>query len=139
MAELLVPYGSGIIGLMVLAIIILILGPLVAVRKAAASIKPGSEPDGTYDDPIYRLHRSHLNAVETFAGFAVPALLAMLLGVSPTWVNGLIWATVALRLVFSYIYIANIGKPAQSIRTFVFVGAWLLNVILVVLVIVAAL
>ncbi len=138
MTQALVPYTSGILGLIALVIIILILGPLVAAKKAAAKVKPGSEPEGSYDDPIYRWHRAHLNAVEHLPGFAIPALLAMLIGVSATWVNGLIWGTVALRLIYSFVYLQNIGKPAQSVRSFVFVGGWALTVILVILIIAKA-
>ena len=41
MTQALVPYTSGILGLIALVIIILILGPLVAAKKAAAKVKPG--------------------------------------------------------------------------------------------------
>ncbi len=139
MLEQLAPYGSSIIGLMVIGIIILVLGPLVGAKKANAAIKPGSEPEQDYGDANYRLHRAHMNAVENFSVFAIPTLFAMLLGVSTTWVAGLVWATVIARLAYTFVYMQNIGKPAQSVRTFVFVAAWLFNVAMVILVIVAAL
>ena len=138
MTEALVPYTSGILGLIALVIIILILGPVVSAKKAGAKVKPGSEPEGSYDDPIYRWHRAHLNAVEHLPVFAIPALLAMSIGVSATWVNGLIWGSVALRLVFTFVYVQNIGKPTQSVRTFTFVAGWVLTVILVILIIAQA-
>ena len=130
-------YSSGVIGLMALVVLILILGPLVAARKASADIKPGSEPEGSYDAAVYRLHRSHQNALEVFGTFAVTSVIAMLVGVAALWVNWLIWATVGLRIVYTYVYLANVGKPAQSVRTFVFVAAWVLHVILAGLVVVA--
>lgn len=137
MSEVLAPYASSIIGLMVTGIIMLLLGPIVAAKKAAAGITPGSEPDKGYDDGIYRIHRAHMNAVENYAQFAIPALFAMLLGVSAVWVCWLVWLTVAARLAYTAVYLMNIGKPAQSIRTFVYVGAWAVNVVMVVLVVMA--
>lgn len=139
MIEQLAPYSSSIIGLMVIGIIILVLGPLVGAKKAGAAIKPGSEPEQDYGDASYRLHRAHMNAVENYSQFAIPTLFAMLLGVSSTWVAGLVWATVIARLAYTFVYLQNIGKPAQSVRTFVYVAAWLFNVAMVILVIVAAL
>lgn len=123
---------------MALVLIILVIGPLVAARKASENVTPGSEPAHDYENPLYRLHRTHANAVENLGGFAIPAILAMLLGISPAWVNGLIWLTVLLRLAYSYVYLANLGKPAQGIRTFTYVAAWAVNVLLVIMVIWAA-
>ena len=139
MVEQLAPYSGSIIGLMVTGIIILLLGPAVAARKAGATIKPGSEPENDYDDATYRLHRSHMNAVENYAQFAIPTLIAMLVGASVTWVAILVWATVIARLLYTFVYLQNIGKPAQGMRSFVFVAAWLLNIAMVILVIVAVL
>ena len=137
MADVLIPYGSSILGLMVIGIIILLLGPLVGAKKAGAEITPGSEPANVYDDTNYRLHRAHMNAVENYAQFAIPTLFAMLLGASAAWISGLVWATVVARLLYTFVYLQNIGKPAQSVRTFIYVASWVFNVAMVVLVIVA--
>ena len=138
MTEILMPYGSGIIGIMVLVIIINILGPIVGAKKAGENIKPGSEPEGDYTSVVYRWHRAHLNAVENIGTFGITAILAMGLGVSPTWVNGLIWGTVVLRLIYTYVFLQGLGKPAQGLRTFLFVATWVLTLILVGLVVVKA-
>ncbi len=139
MVDQLVPYSGSIIGLMITGIIILLLGPAVGAKKASATIKPGSEPENDYGDANYRLHRAHLNAVENYAQFAVPTLFAMLLGASVTWVALLVWGTVIARLAYTFVYLQNIGQPAQSVRTFTYVVAWILNVAMVILVIAAAL
>jgi glutathione S-transferase len=139
MVDQLAPYSGSIIGLMITGIIILLLAPAVAARKASSAIKPGSEPAFDYADANYRLHRSHMNAVENYAQFAVPTLLAMLLGASVTWVAVLVWATVIARLAYTFIYLQNIGQPAQSVRSFVYVASWILNLAMVILVIVTAL
>ena len=115
MLEQLAPYSGSIIGLMITGIIILILGPAVGAKKASAAIKPGSEPENDYGDANYRLHRSHMNAVENYAQFAIPALFAMLLGASVTWVAVLVWATVIARLAYTFIYPAE-HRPAGAER-----------------------
>ena len=135
MTDTLIQYGSGIIGLMVLVIIINILGPLVGAKKASANIKPGSEPEGDYGDANYRLHRAHLNAVENFGTFGVTAIFAMLLGASAGWVNGLIWGTVVIRLVYTYVFLAGLGKASQGLRTMLYVLTWVLALIMVALVV----
>ncbi len=124
---------------MIIGIIILLLGPTVGAKKASATIKPGSEPENDYGDANYRLHRSHMNAVENYAQFAVPTMFAMLLGAPVIWVAILVWATVVARLLYTFVYLQNIGKPAQSVRTFVYVASWIFNVGMVILVIVAVL
>ena len=139
MVDQLAPYSGSIIGLMITGIIILLLGPAVGARKASATIKPGSEPENDYGDPNYRLHRSHMNAVENYAQFAVPTLIAMMVGASATWVAVLVWATVIARLLYTFVYLQNIGQPAQSVRTFVYVASWIFNVAMVILVIVTVL
>ena len=139
MLDQLVPYSGSIIGLMITGIIILLLGPAVGAKKASATIKPGSEPAQDYGDANYRLHRAHMNAVENYAQFAIPTLFAMLVGASVTWVAVLVWATVIARVAYTFVYLQNIGKPAQGVRTFVYVASWIFNVAMVILVIVAVL
>ncbi|WP_419908006.1 MAPEG family protein [Hoeflea sp.] len=139
MVEALAPYGGSIIGLMITGIVIMVLTPAVAARKASAAITPGAEPEKVYDDALYRLHRCHANAVENYAQFAIPTLFAMLLGASVTWVAILVWATVAARLLYTVVYLQNIGQPAQSIRSFVYVASWIFNIAMVILVILAVL
>ena len=135
MTETLMPYGSGIIGILVLVIIINLLGPIVGAKKASENIKPGSEPEGDYTSVVYRWHRAHLNAVENIGTFGITAILAMLVGVAPMWVNGLVWGTVILRVIYTYVFLQGIGKPAQGLRTFLFVATWVLTLILVALVV----
>ncbi|MEX3011656.1 MAPEG family protein [Hoeflea sp. TYP-13] len=139
MVEALAPYGGSIIGLMITGIIILVLTPAVAAKKAGADIKPGSEPANDYGDTNYRLHRTHMNAVENYAQFAIPTMFAMLLGASATWVAILVWATVVVRLLYTFVYLQNIGKPAQSVRSFTYVAGWVLNIAMVFVVIIAVL
>jgi len=139
MTDVLMPYGSAILGLMALAAFVLVLGPLVGAKKANTETVPGAEPAQDYSDPGYRIHRAHLNAVENFSVFAVPTLFAMLLGVTPVWVNALVWAMVAARVLYNIVYLRFIGKATQGLRTGVYVVGWLFNVAMVLLVIFAAL
>ena len=132
-------YSLSVLGLLVLAAVILILSPIVAPLKRRAGIAPGGLPEGGYDNGLYRLDRTYQNAVENFAIFAVPALLAMMLGIGQGFLALLVWIHVAARLVYNAMYLRKIGAPIGGIRTMVFAVGWLVNIVLVLAVAWAAL
>jgi len=126
-------YSLGMISLLVFALIVLVQGALVGAGKAKAGLTPGSEPSPDYDNPLYRLNRSHQNGVENMAAAGVVLFAAMLVGVSPWWSNLLMAVFLATRIVYVLIYAQKIGNPTQGMRTFVYVAGWATLVILAVL------
>jgi len=131
-------YGASILGLLVLSAMSLILAGLVGPAKGKARVTAGSVPQADYANPLFRLERTHQNSLETLAVFAVPALCAMAVGLSPQALAVMIWAQVGLRLVFSWLYLRGIGLSAGGPRTFVFIASSTLTLVLMVWTAVAA-
>lgn len=74
-----------------------------------------------------------MNSVEALAPFAVPAVLAMLVGVGPTTLAELLWVHVAIRLTHLVTYLHG-GSAAKggSVRTILYVSGTLITLTLVV-------
>lgn len=125
-------YELSILGLLILSAMPVILAAMVGPAKGKAQIPAGAVPEVDYASPLYRLERTHQNAVESLSTFAVPALCAMLVGVSPLALAVMVWLQVALRLVFSLLYLRGIGLGAGGPRTFVFIAISTLTLVLTV-------
>lgn len=124
------PYGLGILALLIFVLIVLVQSALVGAGKANAGMIPGSEPEADYDNSVYRLNRSHQNAVEIMPAAAIVLFSCILLGVSAWWVNTLMVVFLLTRIVYAVIYARNVGKPTQGTRTFAYVAGWAMLVIL---------
>jgi uncharacterized MAPEG superfamily protein len=88
---------------------------------------------------LYRIDRVHLNMVEALPPFVVPALLAMMVGVSSVTLATLVWVYVVIRLIHVAVYLRG-GKAAKggSIRTILYVSGALVTVVLIAVTAVAA-
>ena len=128
--ESVAPYAFGIISLLIFVLIVLVQSALVGASKAKAGMVPGSEPDADYDQPLYRMNRSHQNGVEIMPAAAVALIIAILAGVSSWWVNLLMGLFLLTRVIYVLIYAQNIGKPTQGVRTMVYVAGWATLVVL---------
>jgi uncharacterized MAPEG superfamily protein len=82
---------------------------------------------------LYRIDRAHLNSVEALAPFAVPVVLAMMVGVRPMLLAVLVWLHVVIRLAHVVIYLRG-GDAAKggSVRTILYVSGALVTLALVV-------
>ncbi len=130
-------YGPAIIAILVYTLMTLLQGAIVGAKKSTAKMTPGGDPDNNYDDALYRNNRAHQNSVESLAPISIALLACVLTGVSAWWVNILLAMFVVIRVIYLYIYHANIGKASQGTRTFVYVAGWAINVILCVMAIVS--
>lgn len=123
-------YSTALISLLVFVLIVLLQSALVGAGKASAGMTPGSNPNPDYDNPLYRLNRSHQNGVENMATVAIALFVCILVGVSSWWVNILMVLFLLGRIVYVLIYLRNVGKPTQGVRTMVFVFSWACVVIM---------
>lgn len=130
MPETVLEYGPALMALLVFVLIVLVQSALVGAGKASAGLTPGSTPEADYSDRVYRLHRSHQNGVETLPAAAVALFAAILTGVSPAWVNGLMLIFLLTRLFYLVVYAQSLGVPTQGLRTFAFVAGWAMLVML---------
>lgn len=118
-------YSRAIASVVIFTIIILVISPFSAVLKMNKGLAPGATPEQDYSDLAYRLNRAYLNCTETLPAFVAVVGAAMLLGVSPYWVNLLASIALVARVILLVVHVAGIGKPNMSLRTFSYVGGWL--------------
>lgn len=131
-------YSLTLLGLMVLVLTLLVLA-MESGRRKGGSVPPGAAPEGGFANPLYRLHRAHVNSGEVLLPFAVTVFAAMLIGVSASLLAALVWVFVLLRLAFIYLYLKGIGAAGGGIRTMTFVAGTLVNMAILVMVVVKAL
>lgn len=135
--ETVAPYAWGIIALLVFVIVTLVQSALVGAKKAGASITAGATPEVDYGSTVYRFNRAHQNAVENAALIAIALAACIATGVSAWWVNLLMILFFVFRVLHTMFLVQNIGSEVQSLRTFAYVGAWAMNLILAIMAIVA--
>ena len=75
--EAVAPYSWAIIALLVFVLVTLVMSALVGARKASAKLTAGGTPDNNYEDALYRMNRSHQNAVENAALIAIALAAAI--------------------------------------------------------------
>ncbi|MGR3291892.1 MAG: MAPEG family protein, partial [Paracoccaceae bacterium] len=97
----------------------------------------GYPVEGTHDDLVYRIVRTHMNGVENFSAFFALSVLGMIASVNVKWLTWLILATVALRLLYWLLYYARIGADSGGIRSITHVVALVVNLIIGVMVLLA--
>ena len=138
MEQILSTYSLALVALTVLIIAILIQNVLTGFL--AFTKKGGQTPGmlkGGPQDFGYRVLRTYGNSVECLPAFAVTLLLAIMVGVSPIWVNGLAVAHVVIRLLYWAAYYHKIGANTPGLRSPLYALGWLMNLILAVMVILA--
>jgi uncharacterized MAPEG superfamily protein len=123
-------YNWGLIALLVFVLVTLLQSAMVGAKKAGASITAGATPDSDYDNNVYRINRSHQNAVENAALIAIALAACIATGVSAWWVNLLMGLFLLFRLLHTFVLVQKIGAEVQSLRTFAYVASWAVNVIL---------
>ncbi|AZV76682.1 MAPEG family protein [Parasedimentitalea marina] len=139
MLDLITGYSPALIALLLFVLIVLLQSALVGAAKAQSGLVPGCTPEADYDNRVYRLNRSHQNAVEIMPAAAIALFACILTGVSVWWVNLLMVLFLVLRVLYALVYAQNIGKATQGARTFVYVSGWATIVALCVMAIWAAL
>jgi uncharacterized MAPEG superfamily protein len=125
-------YSFSIVGVLVLCLLSILLAVYSGSSKGRAGALSGPVLPLDDNNLLYRIDRVHLNTVEALPPFAVPALLAMMVGVRPVTLAALVWLYVAIRLIHVAIYLRG-GKAAKggSIRTIVYVSGALVTVVLI--------
>jgi uncharacterized MAPEG superfamily protein len=139
MLELVTGYSSALVALLIFVLIVLLQSALVGAAKAQSGLTPGCTPEADYDNRVYRLNRSHQNAIEIMPAASIALFACILTGASAWWVNLLMILFLLLRVLYVLVYAQNIGKVTQGPRTFVYVAGWATIVALCLMAIWAAL
>ena len=126
-------YAWSIVGVLVVCLVSLGLAIYSGASKGRAGLISGPVPDARDENPLYRIDRVHMNSVEALGPFAIPAVLAMLAGVSATLVATLVWLHVVIRLVHMVVYLRG-GERAKGgkLRTILYVLSGLATILLIV-------
>jgi uncharacterized MAPEG superfamily protein len=132
-------YSFSIVGVLVLCLLSILLAVYSGSSKGRAGALSGPVLPLDDNNLLYRIDRVHLNMVEALPPFVVPALLAMMVGVSSVTLATLVWVYVVIRLIHVAVYLRG-GKAAKggSIRTILYVSGALVTVVLIAVTAVAA-
>ena len=132
-------YSLSIVGVLVLCLLSIVLAIHSGSSKGRAGALSGPVLPADDNNPLYRIDRVHMNAVEALTPFVVPAVLAMMVGVKPAMLAALVWVYTAIRLIHVAVYLRG-GNAAKggSVRTILYVSGALITVVLIVTTMVAA-
>src|SRR5262245_44804992 len=106
-------YTLSILGVLALGLLSVLLAIHSGYSKVRAGALSGPVVPADEDNRLYRIDRVHLNSVEALTPVAVPAVLAMMVGVWPTTLALLVWLHVAIRLIHMVIYLRG-GNAAKG-------------------------
>ncbi|KRA44726.1 MAPEG family protein [Devosia sp. Root635] len=125
-------YTLSIVGLLALCLISLVLAVYSGRSKGAARALAGPVLDARDDNRLYRIDRVHMNSVEALTPFAIPVVLAMLLGMEPVLLAVLVWLHLVLRLIHLAVYLRG-GEAAKGgkLRTVLYVSSALVTLVLI--------
>lgn len=125
-------YLPAILSLLLLCLVALIqsflCAPLAFVSEEQV---PGMPVRGGHADLSFRVVRTYQNTVENLPAIGIAAVLAMLLGVSPTITNWLVALHLIARLAFWAAYYNGSGKIAGGPRTLCYIAGLATNFLLV--------
>lgn len=126
-------YAVSIIGILALCLLSVLLAILSGSSKGRSGALSGPVIPADDTNPLYRIDRVHMNSVESLAPFAIPAVLAMLVGVVPALLSLLVWGHLAIRLAHLAVYLRG-GNAARggSVRTVLYVAGALVTMMLIV-------
>lgn len=124
-------YYPAVLALTILCLSVLIQSVLCAVF--AFNDKGGQKPGRVVGGPeqhSFRVLRTYLNSTESLPMFIGILFAAMIVGLSPKWVNILVGAHVGFRLLFWAVYYSKLGIKTPGPRTLGYLGGMLSNFIL---------
>ncbi len=121
-------YHPALLALTILCLVVLLQSALCAVF--AFSEKGGQKPGRIVGGPelhSFRVLRTYGNSTESLPMFIGILLVAIVVGVSPKWVNILAIAHLVFRLVFWAVYYSKLGMKTPGPRTLSYVFGMLSN------------
>jgi uncharacterized MAPEG superfamily protein len=99
-------YSLSIVGVLVLCLVFIVARGSFRVVNRQGGALSGPVPPADDDNPLYRIDRVHMNAVEALTPFVVPAVTAIMVGVRPATLATLVWVYIAIRLIHIAVYCA---------------------------------
>ncbi len=115
-------YAHAIAALALMGVVVLLLGPVSALKKQAMGLAPGATPPEDYANAAYRWHRAYGNASDSLGVFIAVTAAAILAGASPFWVNWLASIFIVARVVMLVLHVGGIGRADIGPRSFAFIA-----------------
>lgn len=120
MHELLLPYHTSLMGLLILAVLIVIQFGIADVAGIRAKHVPGMPVTEGHGSFLFRATRAHANTYENIGLFLLLVMLCLFGGANPLWTSIGIWVFVVARAVHMICYYADL----RAIRSTAFtIGA----------------
>lgn len=127
----LIPYQPAFLVMALLSMVAILLSFLGApLAFLSGEQVPGMPLRQDHAALSFRALRAYSNTVENLPAFALALLAAIIAGVSPFWVNTLVWLFLGFRLAYWAVYYAGLGNPAGGPRTLCYVGGLTSNAVL---------
>lgn len=124
-------YYPAFVGLIFLCLIVLTQGFLAGAFGLGGGEEVAGMPlQGNHTKLSFRLLRTYGNSTENFSVMVTTTFLAILAGVSVVLVNWLVGLHLLCRLIYWCVYYSGVGKVAGGLRTIVYVGGLLANIVL---------
>lgn len=132
-------YQASLLGIGALLLMVFVQWLVASGRKAKQQgAIPGKPPaEMTPLDFTFRAWRTHQNTLENLGTMLGASFLAILAGASPVIVGWLIWIMVLARVVHMILYYAIATEKNPSPRSYFFMLAWLANLVLLIIGIIA--
>lgn len=128
MTDLVATYPTALLALAFLAFTLTLQSFIAGAYKNGVMKQASGMPvEGTPDDLVFRIVRTHMNGVENFSAFFALSILGIIAGANVKWLTWLILATVALRMLYWLLYYARIGTDNGGIRSITHVLALVVN------------
>lgn len=138
MAELVATYQTALLALAFLAFTLTLQSFIAGAYKNGVMKQASGMPvEGTQEDLVFRIVRTHMNGVENFSAFFALSILGIIAGANVKWLTWLILATVALRMVYWVLYYLRIGSDNGGLRSNTHVLALVVNLVMAVMVLFA--
>ncbi|RAJ96402.1 MAPEG family protein [Aliidiomarina maris] len=134
-------YRVALIGVGLLLLMVFVQWMVGNGRKAKeAGALPGTPPKHlSHQDFTFRAWRTHQNTLENLGTMLGASFLAIVAGANPFWVALLVWVMLFGRLVHMILYYAIATDKNPSPRSYFFGLAWLANLALLILGLIALL
>jgi uncharacterized MAPEG superfamily protein len=108
MQELLVPYHSAVVGLLVLAVLTAIQFAISDVAGIRAKHVPGMPITDGHKSFLFRATRAYANTYENLGFFLLLVLICVFTAASPKWTSILVWVFTAARAAHMTCYYADL-------------------------------
>ncbi len=130
LSEIFSQYSIALWGLWLILFTVLIqaLVASVAHRKQSQYVPGIVNSHLSHESFVFRSHRTHQNSLENITVFVLPALLSILVGMSPTLLASFVWVFAIARLLHMFLYYFIATEQNPSPRSYFYIIGFFANI-----------